>query len=251
MNCDQARALMHADIDHELDPRSSHELNAHVARCEGCTDAYRNLQATRDALRDPALRYRAPEGLARELRMRLGTDSSQHSTRRWRQPMLALAAGVAFAAVIGLAVILQIPMGSRTVLPVSEMIDAHVHSLMADHLTDVASSDRHTVKPWFNSRVDFSPEVRDLTTDGYPLVGGRLEYTRQRTAVALVYRHRQHIINLMIWPETAAGDKSRQAFAARGYNVFTWNSRGMRYWAISDLNAPELEEFTRLVNAKP
>jgi anti-sigma factor RsiW len=126
-----------------------------------------------------------------------------------------------------------------------EVVSAHVRSLMAEHLTDVASSDRHTVKPWFNGKLDFSPEVKDLATDGYPLVGGRLDYVGGRGVVALVYRRGNHPINVFIWPEPDVPDGADEESSLRGYNVIRWRRSGMRYWAVSDLNLAELRELTR------
>jgi anti-sigma factor RsiW len=131
-----------------------------------------------------------------------------------------------------------------------EIISSHVRSLMADHLTDVASSDQHTVKPWFNGKVDFSPPVKDLADHGFPLVGGRLDYIANKPVAALIYHHRKHFINLFIWPSKEGLNLGEKTVTHQGYNLIHWNKSGMTYWAVSDLNDSELQEFVQLIQSQ-
>jgi anti-sigma factor RsiW len=128
-----------------------------------------------------------------------------------------------------------------------EVISGHVRSLMANHLTDVTSSDQHTVKPWFDGKLEFSPPVPDLTTQNFPILGGRLDYVGNRPVAALVYRRRQHVINLFIWPSTPAAGGGETQLTQRGYNLIHWTTAGMVYCTVSNLNLEELQEFVRLV----
>jgi anti-sigma factor RsiW len=127
------------------------------------------------------------------------------------------------------------------------VIAGHVRSLMVNHLTDVASSDRHTVKPWFEGSLDFSPPVPDLTTQGFPLIGGRLDYLASHPVAALVYRRHQHAINLFIWPITRDTPRQQQHVTRQGYNLITWTTADLAYWAISTLNMAELKTFVSMV----
>jgi anti-sigma factor RsiW len=127
-----------------------------------------------------------------------------------------------------------------------ELVACHVRSLLADHLTDVASSDRHQVKPWFAGKLDFAPGVVDLSSDGYPLIGGRLDYLGHRSVAAVVYRRRQHVINLFVWPSDRTGDELRSETKS-GYQLVRWTQAGTVYWAISDLNLGELNQFAELI----
>jgi anti-sigma factor RsiW len=134
----------------------------------------------------------------------------------------------------------------------TQLVADHIRSLQADHLTDVQTSDRHVVRPWFNGRVDFAPPTPDLAAQGFPLVGGRLDYADGRTLAAVVYRRNTHVINLFIAPERRAGLRlGRSAPPAPGYSIRHWRDRGLEYWAVSDVEARELEAFHRAFETRP
>ncbi len=164
---------------------------------------------------------------------------------RWAAVLSSLGL-VAATAWILVSVLVRPPAEDRLA---AEIISAHIRSLMADHLTDVASSDQHTVKPWFNGRLDYSLAVKDLAPSGFPLVGGRLDYVNGRAVATLIYQRRKHFINLFTWPERKASDTRPRQITQQGYHLFRWTRAGMSCWTISDLDKSELEQFVRLQDA--
>ena len=172
-------------------------------------------------------------------------SSARPAWRRWFESTLVFGAGAATAWFV--AGSLFVP--GATDRTVDELAGSHVRSLMAAHLTDVASTDRHTVKPWFAGKLDFSPPVHDLAAQGYPLAGARLDVVGGRPVAALVYREQQHLVNLFVWPVSAKAAPAA-AQTRQGYNLVGWAQRGMQFWAVSDANADELHRFTDALRAQ-
>ena len=247
MSCGNPTArLLEAYLDGELDLVRSLEMERHLAACELCSAALRSHRALQSALTDASLYYEEPKGLEGRVRTaarKSSKDSKSGALAGWRWRAIAASLPVIAALAWALVAIPRAPSDDELVN--QEVVSAHVRSLMAEHLTDVASSDRHTVKPWFNGKLDFSPEVKDLAGDGYPLVGGRLDYIGGRGVAALVYRRGNHPINVFIWPEPDARGGGGGESSLRGYNVIRWRRSAMRYSAVSDLNLPELRELAR------
>ena len=247
MICQEAHRLIHPYLDGELDPVRSLEIEAHLNDCQTCAQAYNELRSFHSALSDSALRFEPPAALRNRIRSAVrdeseATDRSLRFSWRWVIPAVSFAVLL----IVGWAVFALVNRSSTRDLVAQEIVSSHVRSLMEKHLTDVPSSDQHTVKPWFNGRLDFSPQVKDLAAAGFTLVGGRLDYIGNRPVAALVYQHRQHYINVFVWPSTGAADASGGALARQGYNLIHWTNSGMNYWAISDLNLAELQQFVQL-----
>jgi anti-sigma factor RsiW len=246
MNCQQTRKLIQAHYDRELDIASSMEIDGHLADCPDCLGILRNLSALRAVLQNEALRYSPPPGFQDRCRLAASqaflSERDALLSRRWLQPM---AWGVAAIAVIltMLAVLLRGPGDEDRLF--AELSASHIRSLMGDHLMDVASTDQHTVKPWFDGKLDFAPTVRDLRESGFPLLGGRLDYIAQRPVAALVYGRDKHFINLFVWPANSKRALYPRASERNGYNLVRWSSNDMAFAAVSDLNERELLEFAR------
>lgn len=245
MNCDDARALVDACVDGELDLVRQMEIDAHVEGCPSCGRIYGARRAMQSALRTSQLYFHAPAHLDRRIRRAAFQRSLlQIPWRRW--PAVAAAAAIVLLAVSGVLVLRS--REAATDLLAQEIVSSHVRSLLPGHLTDIVSSDQHTVKPWFAGKIDFSPPVVDLRDEGFPLVGGRLDYVGGRTVAALVYQRHQHVLNVFLWPSTAQA--AREEGHAHGYNVVRWSRGGMAGWAVSDLNTAELTQFVRLLEQR-
>jgi anti-sigma factor RsiW len=243
--------LIHGYVDGELDLARSLELEHHMQECQVCSSAYRNQTALRSAFKDSSLYHSAPKGLEKRIRSSLRREAkSEVSPRwfgwRWFQVGGALAVVLLMAFVIWRVVPGLRPSGND--LLAQEIVSNHVRSLqLENHRTDVISSDQHTVKPWFDGKLDFAPPVKDFSSQGFPLIGGRLEYLNNRAVAALIYQRQKHYINLYIWPAEQNNPTGEVLTKRQGYNLLHWTNSGMNYWAISDLNAAELDDFARLV----
>ena len=248
MTCPETRDL-HGYLDDELDAARRAAFEEHLSGCPECTRELEAQRALRAGLRDGGLRFSAPAALRERIRASL-PEAAPPRRRRFAFPWLSAAAlllsllGLAGAAYLAFARPAEAPDLPR------ELVSAHVRSLMAEHLYDVESTDKHTVKPWFQGKVDFTLPVKDFKDQEYPLQGGRLDYLDDRPVAALVYRRHKHVINLFVWP-SADGDAPPRTATRRGYNLLNWTQGGLQFWAVSDLNAEELAEFSRLQREAP
>jgi anti-sigma factor RsiW len=249
LNCQEARALINGYIDDELDLRTSLETERHLQECPECTRAHARLRAIRAAVRDGAPYFPAPPGLATRVRSSLrGAGPADRARRRRAGPLIAVAASLALMAVAGWVLARRLPVRLDDSPLTEELVACHVRSqMLPSHRLDVASSDSHTVKPWFEGKLDFSPPAKDLTAQGFPLVGGRLDYLHNRPVAAIVYQRRKHTINLFIWPSSPGDEAAPETATRQGFHLIRWTSAGMTFWAVSDLNEVELQEFARLI----
>jgi anti-sigma factor RsiW len=268
MNCEEATKLMDGYLDGELDPITSQAIEQHLRDCRNCDQAYQTHGSLIRAIGNATPYYKAPAELRERIQSSLQQEVAERPTRTftrgaqflrprkepgpqtvfWGTPWnwLGLAAAVIAAAIIAFNLAPKLQQPGADQLLATQLIAGHVRSLMANHLTDVASSDQHTVKPWLDTKLDFAPAVVDLSQKGFPLIGGRLDYLDNRPVAALVYQRRKHFINLFVWPAAGDAPKTTKALTRQGYQLLHWVDRDLNYWAVSDVNANDLQTFKQL-----
>ena len=238
-------AQIDAYLDGELAPPDAVELEEHLRACPDCSRLERRRRAVRVAVREHLPRFPAPDMLQARVRAQVQAETRQ--THRRRAPTwtaLAVAASLAVVAFGSWQLALR---GAAGEAITNQVLASHVRSLMPGHLTDVLSSDQHTVKPWFNGKLDFSPPVYDFAGGGFPLVGGRLEYVDGRPVAALAYSRRQHVISVFLWPAERGRTAGPRAATLQGYHLLHWATPAYTYWVASDLGLPELHDFAALL----
>jgi anti-sigma factor RsiW len=242
MNCHDAQSVLHGYLDRELDPSLSQQCEQHLEECPACGKALAEHRTIQAEMKADFLYFKAPEGLRDRLRASL---KKQYRAKPLRFPWRSVAAAACVVFCVGLGAVLArfLLVSSVQDRLTQEVASAHIRSLQAKHIVDVPSSDRHEVKPWYNGKLDFSPPTPDLEKEGFPLVGGRLDYLDGRPVAALVYRRREHLINLFVWPSARPESADVQSETRQGYHLFHWANAGMTYWIVSDLNPTELNEL--------
>jgi anti-sigma factor (TIGR02949 family) len=248
MRCDEVRPRLDAYIDGELGEAERALLRDHLAGCPECGPEAAALERQRDDIRRSAPIYRAPEALRSRIRVALRDEAATSALATRAAPgWLAYAASILLAVAVGSGGTLLITGERQEDAVAGELIDSHLRSLLGSHLTDVASSDQHTVKPWFAGKSDVSPPAVDLAGEGFPLVGGRLDVVAGKPVPALVYRRREHVINLFVLP-ALPGDLGA-TLTRHGYTLRHWNEGDLGFWAASDTAPSELAEFERAFRA--
>ena len=249
MNCEETKFLLDGYADGESGLVNHLQIETHLNGCPACREIHSKKKFLKSTVADESLYYRAPDALRQSVLSGLGSREEEatsiSSAWQWRG-WFNWAAASLVAAALAVTLFVLWPTRSNGDLLAQELVSSHVRSLMADHIIDVQSSDQHTVKPWFDGRLDFAPPVIDLGPQGFELVGGRLDYAGSRPVAALVYKRRQHVINLFIYPDPDAADEAMSSTVKKGYNLVHWNRSAMAFWAVSDLNVDELKQFAQL-----
>jgi mycothiol system anti-sigma-R factor len=250
VGCDYARTVLHGYLDGELDATRSAEFEHHLESCRECAKVLETGESLRSSLSSPGLYEQAPLELRKKIRADLDAATQPAAAPRipvWR--WFAVAAAILIVAGVSWFSWPRPPIDSAASAPftAAELIDAHVRSLQPGHLTDVLSSDQHTVKPWFDGKLAFVPPVKDFSDEGFPLIGARLDVLNGQNVAALVYGRRKHVINVFVLPTREPDTPIHPPGLRQGYQWFHWRHQGMEYCAISDLSASELHELAQLI----
>jgi anti-sigma factor RsiW len=251
-DCTSFEFLLQADLDGELGPEGVATLAAHLADCPACQATQAALIELSARLRNELSYHAAPPRLREAIQAAAAKSTAPTSppvqraswlpaATNWLRLLLPVSGAAALAAALALVVI--VPRGTDTT---ESVIASHIRALQPGHLMDVISTDQHTVKPWFNGKVDFSPPVKDLAAQGFPLIGGRLDFLAGRPVAALVYHRAKHVIDLYIWPTSSRAAAPEQAGERSGYNFVRWSQGDMVFWAVSDVEKSQLADFVRL-----
>jgi anti-sigma factor RsiW len=249
MTCEEAKILLHALIDGELDAGHAREVEVHVAGCASCTAELTAYRTMREAIKRAELRYAAPASLRQRLDAALPkaapapAPSNVTPLASRRSVLRGFAMGSVMSALAATGLFAIVLRNDDQQLIESEIVSAHLRSLQPGHLIDVVSTDQHTVKPWFNGRLDVSPPVIDLTAEDFKLIGGRLDYVDARAIGAVVYKRRAHVINLFVAQTSDTAHHQARMETVQGFNIRRWSDHGVNYWAVSDIGADELNEF--------
>ncbi len=248
MACELTHTVLHGYMDGELDAARAADFERHLISCADCVAVLEANESVRSCIQHAGLYERAPRALRQKIQAQLG-GSRQVSVTPVRKPVawrwLAIAAALLLALLVGWRLPSLLPGSGESALA-SAIVDAHLRSLQPGHLEDVQSTDQHTVKPWFDGKLDFAPPVRDFVSEGFPLEGGRLDVVRGRSVAVLVYARRRHLINVFVWPTTEP-DSEPASGAQLGYHWIAWRKGGMEMWAVSDVSRDDLREVQRLL----
>jgi mycothiol system anti-sigma-R factor len=250
VSCEFTRTVLHGYLDGELDATRAAEFERHLESCRECTTALGAEESLRLSLQRSGLYENAPVTLRKRIRAGLDAATAAPSVIRIRAlRWLAVAATILVVASVSWFAWPRPGKDSASTTPftVAELIDAHVRSLQPGHLTDVTSTDQHTVKPWFNGKLAFVPPVRDFADEGFPLVGGRLDVLGGQNVAALVYSRRKHIINVFVLPTKEPDTPIHPPGLRQGYQWRHWRRQGMEYCAVSDVSDSDLYELAQLI----
>jgi mycothiol system anti-sigma-R factor len=249
VNCDFNRTALHGYLDGELDATRAAEFEHHLETCRDCTTALGSEESLRSSLQRSGLYENAPVALRKKIRASLDAATASPAgvwIPAWR--WLAATAAILMVAAVSWFAVPRIQNSASTApFTAAEVIDAHVRSLQPGHLTDVASTDQHTVKPWFDGKLAFAPPVKDFADEGFPLIGGRLDVLGGRNVAALVYTRRKHIINVFVMPTREPDTPIHPPGLRQGYQWRHWRRQGMEYCAISDVSDSDIYELAQLL----
>jgi anti-sigma factor RsiW len=247
MSCTETEILLHALLDGELDAGHAREVEAHVTNCPHCAAQMRAYRELQQAMRAAQLRFTAPASLRRRIEKAFPVAPQRASSRR--SVLKGFVMGTALSTAMAASLVVAVFRTDQDQQVLGDVVSAHVRSLQANHLTDVQTSDQHTVKPWFNGKLDIAPPVVDLTAQGFTLIGGRLDYVDGKDVASVVYRRRKHVINLFVTQASGSEQHGTKLDTMQGFNIRRWTAQGLEFFAVSDINPEELQEFVEKFDA--
>jgi mycothiol system anti-sigma-R factor len=248
VSCELTKTTLHGYLDSELDASRAADFEHHLENCPECVAALEGQESLRSAMNRERLYEKAPASFRRKVLAAVRpTSPVAVMPRRTSWQWLAAAAAILLAVYAGWRVLPGLRGSNDEAILATQVVDAHLRSLQPGHLTDVLSTDQHTVKPWFAGKVDFSPPVRDFAEQGFPLQGGRLDIIQSHAVAALVYGRRKHFVNVFIWP-TQARDAAPRSGSHQGYQWLDWHKAGMQFYAVSDVSPADLQQLQRLLD---
>jgi anti-sigma factor RsiW len=247
MTCTETEILLHALLDGELDAGHAREVEVHVAHCPHCGAQMRAYRELQQAMPAAQLRFTAPASLRRRIEKTFPAAPQRASSRR--SVLKGFVMGTALSTAMAASLVVAVFRTDQDQRVLGDIVSAHVRSLQADHLTDVQTSDQHTVKPWFNGKLDIAPPVVDLTAQGFTLIGGRLDYVDGKDVASVVYRRRKHVINLFVTQASGSEQHGTKLDTMQGFNIRRWTAQGLEFFAVSDINPEELQEFVEKFDA--
>jgi anti-sigma factor RsiW len=241
MTCSETEILVHGLLDNELDAGHAHTLEAHLRHCAECALQLRKYRQLQKALSFAPVHLTAPMSLRRRIEAAL--QPPKRAPNRFSTAVRGFVMGSALSAAIAATLIIGVLRPDPEQHLFGDLVTAHVRSLQGEHLTDVRANDQHAVKPWFNGKVAVAPPVVDLASQGFPLVGGRLDYVDGKAMASIVYRRRGHVINVFVTQALAAGSRDTELTTIQGFNIRCWTSLGLEFFAVSDVATEDLQEF--------
>jgi anti-sigma factor RsiW len=257
MTCEQLHAQLDPFFDNELGLTEAQKIQQHLEQCPACEAEYAARLAVRQALQKPEVQFTLPSDLRDQIQAELSKQLPDAPQRTWAWPRFEFPHWL-LPSLAGAAAVLGLWFGSNLFLTANrsansllasvpaQLVSDHMRSLLPDHLIDVVSTDQHTVKPWFAGKLSFSPPVYDFSDQGFKLVGGRLDYLGNQEIAAVVFQHRQHYINLFVWPKTGSGEVADTLLQKEGFNMYGWEANGLVMWAVTDADMDGLKTFVDL-----
>ena len=261
MTCDELHEQLEPFFDNELGLAEAQKIQQHLEQCPTCEAIYAGRLAVREALQKPEVRFTPADDLRTQIQAELSKQVRPAPRRMWRLPAFEIPNWL-LPSLAGAAAVLVLWFGSNIFLTANrssngllatvtaQLVSDHMRSLLPDHLIDVVSTDQHTVKPWFAGKLSFSPPVYDLSDQGFKLIGGRLDYLGNQEIAAVVFQHRQHYINLFVWPKSESSQLPDTAFQKEGFNIYGWATNGLTMWAVTDAAPDTLKTFVDLQKQK-